>query len=154
FPFILFDTTPPPALPASSPVLTAKFESCKQIGLPSHLTDELPWAVSEDLAIFGYGIGTGPPGVGVLQTSGNAVVMPPLSAWTTERLLTPTVTPIGQLVQFIFTHAPFILLAPEARLTISVPFIITFPSLLSLIELFPQTRKISSSFSMSMLSLF
>src|ERR1043166_550360 len=89
-PLILFESTPPPALPASSPVLMLKFESSRQIGLPSHFTFLLPFAVSEDMAMFGYGIGTGPAGDGVLQTSGKACVTPPLSLWTTERLLTPT----------------------------------------------------------------
>ena len=39
-------------------------------------TEVLPSAVSLDCAMLGYGIGTGPPGVGVLQTSGNAIVVP------------------------------------------------------------------------------
>src|SRR5688572_27502933 len=78
-PLILLDATPPPALPASSPVLMLKFESLTHAGLPSHLTFVVPLAVSEDLAIFGYGIGTGPPGVGVLHTSGKHGVTPPLS---------------------------------------------------------------------------
>src|SRR4051812_31570893 len=94
FPLILFEATPPPALPASSPVLMLKFESLTHAGLPSHLTFDVPLAVSEDFAMFGYGIGTGPAGDGVLQTSGNAVVMPLLSAWTTDNELTPTLTPI------------------------------------------------------------
>src|SRR5262245_7650274 len=53
FPLILLDTTPPPALPASSPVLILKFESLRQMGFPSHLTVWLPWAVSEDCAMLG-----------------------------------------------------------------------------------------------------
>ena len=69
-PLILFETTPPPALPASSPVLVLKFESFTQTGLPSHFTLIVPLAVSDDFAMFGYGIGIGPPGAGVLQTSG------------------------------------------------------------------------------------
>src|SRR5262249_11838206 len=52
-PLILFEATPPPALPASSPVLVLKLESFKQIGLPSHFTLELPDAVSDDFATFG-----------------------------------------------------------------------------------------------------
>jgi hypothetical protein len=40
------------------------------------------------------GIG-GAGGAGVLQTSGNAMLMPLLSEWTTERALTPTVTPMA-----------------------------------------------------------
>ena len=89
-PLILFDATPPPALPASSPVLMLKFESLTQTGLPSHLTFVVPFAVSDDFAMFGYGIGIGPAGEGVLQTSGKAIVVPLLDAWTTERKLTPT----------------------------------------------------------------
>src|SRR4051812_13267738 len=79
-PLILFDTTPPPALPASSPVLMLKFESFTHVELPSHFTLVVPLAVSDDLAMLGYGIGIGPPGDGVLQTSGKAVVMPLLLA--------------------------------------------------------------------------
>src|SRR5262249_50981738 len=79
-PLILFDATPPPALPASSPVLMLKFESLTQTGLPSHLTLLVPLAVSEDFAMFGYGIGIGPAGLGVLHTSGKAIVIPLLSA--------------------------------------------------------------------------
>ena len=93
-PLILLDATPPPALPASSPVLMLKFESLTHAGLPSHLTLVVPFAVSEDFAMFGYGIGIGPPGDGVLHTSGKAVVMPLLSAWTTDNELTPTLTPM------------------------------------------------------------
>src|SRR5262245_44916297 len=78
-PLILFEATPPPALPASSPVLMLKFESLTHAGLPSHFTFVVPLAVSDDLAMFGYGMGIGPPGDGVLHTSGNAVVMPLLS---------------------------------------------------------------------------
>src|SRR5436309_721174 len=62
--------------------------------LPSHFTVDVPEAVSDDLAMFGYGMGIGPAGLGVLQTSGKAMVTPPLSLWTTDRLLTPTVTPM------------------------------------------------------------
>src|SRR3954470_18559194 len=86
-PLILLDATPPPALPASSPVLMLKFESFTHTGLPSHLTFVVPDAVSEDLAIFGYGIGIGPAGEGVLHTSGKAIVVPLLPACTTERKL-------------------------------------------------------------------
>src|SRR5215510_12055738 len=41
-PLILLDATPPPALPASSPVLMLKFESLTQTGLPSHFTVDAP----------------------------------------------------------------------------------------------------------------
>ena len=48
-----------------------KFESFTQTGLPSHFTVVAPFAVSDDLAMFGYGIGMGGAGgAGVLQTSG------------------------------------------------------------------------------------
>src|SRR5690606_35267084 len=90
-PLILLDTTPPPALPASSPVLILKFESLTQVDWPSHLTFFVPCAVSLDIATFGYGIGIGPAGDGVLQTSGNAIDVPLLDACATERKLTPTV---------------------------------------------------------------
>src|SRR6267378_3716181 len=69
-PLILFEATPPPADPPSSPVLVEKLESLTHVGLPSHVTVSAPAAVSLDLAIFGYGIGIGPAGLGVLQTSG------------------------------------------------------------------------------------
>src|SRR5437016_14513804 len=49
--------------------------------------------------MFGYGIGTGPPGVGVLQTSGIvAIDTPLLPLWTREFAapLTLTVTGIDQ----------------------------------------------------------
>src|SRR5689334_2597606 len=39
-------------------------------------------------------MGTGPAGVGVLHTSGNAIVTPSLSSLTTESLLTPTLLPM------------------------------------------------------------
>ncbi len=38
--------------------------------MPSALTVVVPLASVADCEMFGYGIGTGPPGVGVLQTSG------------------------------------------------------------------------------------
>src|SRR5688572_14219276 len=41
-PLILLDTTPPPALPASSPVLMLKFESLTHAELPSHFTLVVP----------------------------------------------------------------------------------------------------------------
>src|SRR5689334_3673742 len=40
-------------------------------------------------------MGTGPPGVGVLHTSGKATVVPPLSLVTTDILLTPVLTAMG-----------------------------------------------------------
>src|SRR5262245_6820738 len=65
------------------------------IGLPSTFTVVEPSAVSVDCATLGYGIGTGPPGVGVLQTSGKIVVIPLLAAWTTVSLLAFTVAGIS-----------------------------------------------------------
>ena len=47
-------------------------------GLPSILTVSAPSAMSLSIAMFGYGIGIGPPGLGVLQTSGGAHVRPPV----------------------------------------------------------------------------
>src|SRR6185312_2558232 len=94
-PLVLLDATPPPAVPASSPVLVLKLESFTHSGLPSAFTLVAPFAVSEDFAAFGYGMGTGPPGVGVLQTSGKITVVPPLSACTTLKLLALTVTDIS-----------------------------------------------------------
>src|SRR5437660_8803606 len=66
-PLTLFEAMPR-RLPASSPVLTWKFESFTQVGLPSHFTVLLPFAVSDDFAMLGYGIGTGGAGgAGVLH---------------------------------------------------------------------------------------
>src|SRR5690606_40922074 len=96
-PLIFPETTPPPAEPASSPVLMLKFESFTQTGFPSHLTFFVPFAVSDERAMLGYGIGIGPAGLGVLQTSGNAMVVPLLDSWTTARPLTPTATPMDPL---------------------------------------------------------
>ena len=107
-----------------------KFESLTQTGLPSHLTFVVPFAVSEDLAMFGYGIGIGPAGDGVLHTSGKAIVVPLLDACTTERKLTPTVTGMSTSSsgQLMLTVPPRILLDCVARLTIFTPRTITVPS--------------------------
>jgi hypothetical protein len=105
-------------------VLTMKFESFTQTGLPSHLTVEAPCAVSDDLAMLGYGMGMGGAGgAGVLHTSGNALVMPLLPACTTDIELTPTVTGIGSSgpAQLMCTAAPRILFVSDARLTSRVP---------------------------------
>src|SRR3954466_14472587 len=40
-------------------------------------------------------MGMGPAGLGVLHTSGKAMVTPPLSLVTTDILLTPTLTPMA-----------------------------------------------------------
>jgi hypothetical protein len=56
-----------------------KLDVLMQMGQPLALTFFAPWAVSEDIAIFGYGIGTnGAGGAGVLHTSGKAIVTPVL----------------------------------------------------------------------------
>src|SRR5882724_6233092 len=94
-PLMQFDTTPPPAEPASSPVLVLYTESLIMTGFPSAFTVVAVCAASDDLATFGYGIGTGPPGVGVLHTSGKTGETPPESLCTIViGLLTSTVTPI------------------------------------------------------------
>src|SRR5262245_47326309 len=91
---------PPPAVPPSSPVEVAKFESFTQMGLPPAVTCFVPCAMSPDFAMFGYGMGTnGAGGAGVLQTSGKAIVTPFESALTIESLLTPTVTAIPRLLR-------------------------------------------------------
>src|SRR5215471_4835966 len=122
-----FETTPPPADPASSPVLVLYTESLIMTGLPSAFTVVAVCAASDDLAMFGYGIGTGPPGVGVLHTSGKTGATPPESLWTIViGLLISTVTPIsspGSLKtpaaastgQLIRTAAPLIVCTPRAR---------------------------------------
>src|SRR4051795_10891022 len=145
-PLILFDATPPPALPASSPVLMLKFESLTHTGLPSHFTVVVPLAVSDDFAMFGYGIGIGPAGDGVLHTSGKAIVTPPLSAWTTDKKLTPTVTAMTTSVlgQLMLTVPPRILFACSARLITVTPRMITLPSRRITSELLPHVRRISS----------
>src|ERR1700730_6618313 len=89
----------------------------------------------------------GPAGLGVLHTSGNAIVLPPLSACTTVRLLTDTVTPIFPSLgcrQLMLTIAPLILFAPEERLMISVPLTTILPSHVKVIEPAPQRSTISS----------
>src|SRR5919106_514675 len=94
-PLILLEAIPPPAVPPSSPVDVEKFESFVQIGFPSAFTFFVPFAVSPDLAMFGYGMGTnGAGGAGVLQTSGNAIVTPLVSAFTIDSLFTPTLVPM------------------------------------------------------------
>src|SRR5438034_11522936 len=74
------------------------------IGLPSMVVCALPWAVSADLAMFGYGIGTGPAGVGVLHTSGKAMAMPSLDLWTTVIMFTLIVA--GMSGTPCYTFAP------------------------------------------------
>ena len=91
FPFVVFETTPPPADPASSPVLVLKFEPSIITGFPSIVTFLLPLSVSDDMAMLGYGMGIGPAGDGVLQTSGKAMATPSLDLCTTVRSFTFTV---------------------------------------------------------------
>jgi hypothetical protein len=68
--FVL-DTTPP-AVPGSSPLHRLNSEPLIAAMLPpSALTVFVPFARSLDIEMMtGYGMGTGPPGLGVLQTSG------------------------------------------------------------------------------------
>src|SRR5688572_13010690 len=95
FPRLTLDTTPPTD-PASSPVLELKFEPLSMMPSPSALTVVLVSDASDDLATFGYGIGTGPAGDGVLHTSGNAMDMPLLFLCTTVHgWSAPTVTDIS-----------------------------------------------------------
>jgi hypothetical protein len=42
------------------------------------LLEHVPPFACDSEAVFGYGIGTGPPGVGVLHTSGTMKQLPPL----------------------------------------------------------------------------
>jgi hypothetical protein len=56
-----------------------------------------PMAVSADFPVLGYGRGMGPPGVGVLHTSGKTIFIPPLPAWTTPRQFTNTVDIVHSL---------------------------------------------------------
>src|SRR5262249_26016908 len=96
----------PPMEPGSSPLLMLKFESLSMIGLPSHLTVLLPLSVCADIAMFGYGVGTGPPGVGVLQTSSWVVAIPVLALCTTvSGGLTVTLTGIGNSLETQFEKA-------------------------------------------------
>ena len=77
----------PPALPASSPVET-QYCAPRTMGMhPSVVTVRGPLTVSAERAEFGYGIGTGPVGVGVRHTSGNTTLVPPLPLWAMPRPL-------------------------------------------------------------------
>jgi hypothetical protein len=67
------------------------------MGLPSIFTFLLPLEVSLDCEMFGYGIGIGPAGDGVLQTSGKAVATPELLLCTTVLMFTVTVAGIRLL---------------------------------------------------------
>src|SRR5262245_34040688 len=61
------------------------------IGFPSISTFLLPFEVSLDCEMFGYGLGCDTPGIGVLQGFGNAEATPKLDLWTTVRMFTVTV---------------------------------------------------------------
>src|SRR5258705_8278082 len=65
---------PRPAEPASSPVLVAILAPTLATGFPSIVTVSAPSAISLSIATLTYGIGTGPPGLGVLHTSGTGHV--------------------------------------------------------------------------------
>ena len=85
----------PPAEPGSSPV-DVEYLAPLTIGiLPSVVTFLGPLLVSDALPMFGYGIGIGPPGEGVLHTSGKTVLIPPLPLWAIPRELAKVVCPIA-----------------------------------------------------------
>src|SRR5689334_19880860 len=89
-PLILLLMTPI-ADPASSPV-DIMYLALLVIGIcPSVLTEVGPEEVLEDIPMFGYGIGTGPAGVGVLHTSGKIGLWPPLPLWAIPRAFAKTV---------------------------------------------------------------
>src|SRR5687768_3134912 len=69
----------PPSVPGSSPD-DFEYLAPFTIGiLPSVFTFDGPLDVSDACPMFGYGIGMGGAGgAGVLQTSGNTMLMPPL----------------------------------------------------------------------------
>jgi len=69
--FITFVMLFQPELPGSSPVLFSNDDFFVITSFPSIFTFLLPDEVSLDIAVFGYGIGTGPLGdCGVSHTSG------------------------------------------------------------------------------------
>src|SRR5262245_100435 len=68
------DEISPPAVPGSSPVLVLISESASATGLPSIFVFLLPLDSIESEAEFTNGVGTGPAGVGTLQTSGGAAM--------------------------------------------------------------------------------
>src|SRR5262245_54386927 len=74
---------------------------------PSAFTVVVPFARFADRAMLGYGIGTGPPGDGVLHTSGMvAIEMPLLPLWHRLRPLTLIVTDIVVRLQVGTTRQP------------------------------------------------
>lgn len=77
---LIFPLITPSAEPASSPVDIMYLASCVMGIAPSVVTEVGPELVSADLPILGYGMGTGPAGVGVLQTSGKIGLVPLLDA--------------------------------------------------------------------------
>jgi hypothetical protein len=64
----------PPAIPGSSPVLFRNLLPWIITGMPPTETDVVPPTKSELIATLGYGIGIGPPALGVLQTSGTVAI--------------------------------------------------------------------------------
>src|SRR3982751_4714450 len=83
---LVLDLTPP-ALPGSSPLQLPYSEPLMAAGLPpSTLTVVEPFFRLLDIdTMTGYGIGTGPPGDGVLHTSGIVdLVMPEQPLWASE----------------------------------------------------------------------
>jgi len=95
---LVLETTPP-AVPASSPLQLLNSDPLMAAMLPpSTLTVVVPLLRSLDMErMMGYGMGTGPPGLGVLQTSGAVLLANPLLPWWTKELdvpLTLIVTPM------------------------------------------------------------
>src|SRR5438093_12548711 len=93
----------PPAVPASSPE-DLEYLAPLTIGIsPSVFTFVGPSDVSDAWPMFGYGMGTGPAGDGVLQTSGKAVLIPPLPLCAMPRRLAKVVCAITQFFAEAFT---------------------------------------------------
>jgi hypothetical protein len=84
----------PPIVPGSSPE-DLEYLAPFTIGIfPSVFTVDGPLEVSEDWPMFGYGMGIGGAGgAGVLQTSGNAGLIPPLPPCAIPRPFTNVVCP-------------------------------------------------------------
>src|SRR5690606_18938311 len=99
---MLTEETTPPSVPASSPELRMYFAPFT-IGIwPSVFTLLGPPVVSEDLPMFGYGIGTGLGAAGVLHTSGNTMLSPPLPLCAMPRAFTNVVCAISSPASRLF----------------------------------------------------
>src|SRR5215510_16557830 len=80
----------PPAVPGSSPWLIENSEPLIAIMLPpSAFTVVVPLARLLERETFGYGSGTGPPGDGVLHTSGMVAIEKWLLPLCTREFITP-----------------------------------------------------------------